>query len=74
MNWLDRIPLWLLIAAAAFLGLAPFVPEPHVVEKLRMLTEGSLSRPIDVFDLVWHAAPLVVLAMKLVQMARSRTR
>ncbi len=74
MNWLDRIPLWLLIAAAAFLGLAPFVPEPHVVEKLRMLTEGSLSRPIDVFDLVWHAAPLVVLAMKLMQMARSRTR
>ena len=37
MKWLDRIPLGLLIVASLFLGLAPFTPEPHVWEKLKML-------------------------------------
>ena len=69
MNWLDRIPLWLLIAAAAFLGLAPFVPEPHVVEKLRMLIKGTLTRPIDWFDLVLHGTPWVLLILKAVFLA-----
>lgn len=69
MAWLDRIPLGLLVIAALTLGLAPFVPEPHLLEKLRMLTSGSLSRPIDIFDLVLHAAPWVLLALKLLRLA-----
>ena len=67
MNWLDRIPLLILGIAALTLGLAPFVPEPHVWEKLKMLAEGSLSRPIDIFDLVLHGAPWVLLGLKLVR-------
>lgn len=74
MKWLDRIPLALLIAAAVLLGLAPFTPEPHLVEKLRMLADGTLTRPIDVFDLLWHAAPLVLLGLRLARIARARTR
>jgi len=65
MRWLDRIPWWLAVLLAALVGLAPFVPEPHFVEKLRMLREGTLVRGIDVFDLAWHAAPLLLLAAKL---------
>ncbi len=54
MAWLDRIPLWILVAVALTLGLAPFVPEPHVWEKL------------------YHAAPWVLLALKLVRLQRRR--
>ena len=72
MEWLDRIPLVVLIIAALTLGLAPFVPEPHLWEKLKMLAAGTLSRPLDIFDLLWHAAPWLLLAAKLVRMAMTR--
>ena len=65
MAWLDRIPLAPLALAAILLGLAPFVPEPHLVEKLRMLLHGELRRPLDIFDLLLHGTPLVVLIAKL---------
>ncbi len=67
MAWLDRIPLVPLAVVAIFLGLAPFVPEPHLVEKLRMLLHGELTRPLDVFDLALHGTPVVVLIAKLVR-------
>ena len=72
MAWLDRIPLWILVAVALTLGLAPFVPEPHLLEKLKMLAAGTLSRPIDIFDLLYHGAPWLLLVLKLVRMARRR--
>jgi hypothetical protein len=72
MEWLDRLPLVVLIIAALTLGLAPFVPEPHLWEKLKMLAAGTLSRPLDIFDLIWHAAPWLLLAAKLVRMATNR--
>ena len=65
MKWLDRLPTSLLLVASLFLGLAPFTPEPHVVEKLRMLVSGSLRRPLDIFDLCFHILPLVLLLLKL---------
>jgi hypothetical protein len=72
VRWLDRIPLWLLALACLTLGLAPFVPEPHLVEKIRMLSAGELSRPVDVFDLILHGAPWVLLGLKLVRLATRR--
>lgn len=67
MQMFDQIPLWLLIVACLTLGLAPFVPEPHIWEKLKMLGAGDLVRPIDMFDLALHAAPFVLLVAKLVR-------
>ena len=69
---LDHIPLSVAVLAALTLGLAPFSPEPHLVEKLRMLAQGSLTRPIDIFDLVLHATPWLVLLAKLARMALVR--
>jgi hypothetical protein len=61
-QWLDRIPVLALIVGAILLGLAPFTPEPHLWEKLKMLVHGLLIRPIDIFDLVMHASlPLLVI-------------
>ena len=54
----------LLIPLALILGFAPFLPQPHVVEKLLMLCNGSLKRPVDIFDLFWHAWPFALLAYK----------
>lgn len=64
MNWLDRIPFVTFIMISLLLGLAPFVPEPHVWEKLKMLFDGSLSKPIDIFDLCMHGTPWVLLGLK----------
>lgn len=63
--WLDRMPwIWLLLFAA-WMAVAPITPEPHLLEKLRMLVQGVLVRPLDIFDLVMHAAPLLLAALKL---------
>ena len=62
----DRIPWIVLILLCLTLGIAPFRPEPHIWEKLRMLAGGTLTRPIDVLDLLMHAAPFAVLALKAV--------
>ncbi len=67
MSWLDEIPLLGLVFAALLLGLAPFVPEPHLWEKLKMLAAGELVRPLDIFDLVLHGAPIVLLSIRLVR-------
>jgi hypothetical protein len=65
-RFLNSLSYPLLVIASFLLGLAPFVPEPHLVEKLRMLANGQLHRPLDIFDLLFHATPLGLLALKLV--------
>jgi len=64
MKWLDRIPYTLLAPLAIFLALAPFSPEPHLWEKLKMLFAGTLLQPIDIFDLFLHGTPLLILLLK----------
>ena len=72
LRFLDHFPLGVLIAVALTLGLAPFFPEPHVWEKLKMLAAGTLTRPIDIVDLAMHGAPFVLVALKLIRIATAR--
>ena len=72
LAWIDRLPIPILLLAALTLGLAPFVPEPHIWEKLKLLAAGDLVRPIDIFDLLLHATPWVLLAVRIVRLGRSR--
>lgn len=74
LKWIDSFPLGLLIVVAVLLGLAPFKPEPHLWQKLRMLFDGSLTRPIDIFDLFMHGTPAVLLMVKLIRMAYLKRR
>ena len=71
MNWIDRIPLGNLALIAIMLALMPAVlpthPEPHLVEKIRMLGDGTLSKPIDIFDLFLHGTPLALLVIRLIR-------
>jgi hypothetical protein len=62
---LMKIPWTFLLPVAVILGLAPLRPEPHLLEKLRMLVNGQLVRPVDIFDLFMHGAPLLLVALKL---------
>lgn len=64
MTYIDRIPLIPLAVVAVFLALAPFQPEPHLWEKLKMLAAGTLVRPIDIFDLLMHATPAALLVIR----------
>jgi hypothetical protein len=72
LQWLDRLPLAPFLIGALLLGLAPFTPEPHLWEKLKMLAAGTLQKPIDIFDLFMHAALPVLLAVKLARRNRAR--
>lgn len=65
MDFLDRIPYTTLVLVTIVMLLAPFHPMPHVVEKLIMLKNGVLRRPIDIFDLFFHLIPLALLVIKL---------
>lgn len=64
MTWLDKISYPMLLVAAVLMALAPMFPKPHLIEKLQMLREGTLSRPLDIFDLLFHSAPIVLLLVK----------
>ena len=68
MQWIDNLSLWMVVILALLLGFAPFYPEPHIVEKTRMLFQGQLKRPIDIFDFFWHLWPFLLLVVKLVRM------
>lgn len=65
-RFLDKLSWAYLVPIALALGLAPFRPEPHLFEKFRMLANGSLVKPIDIFDLCMHGAPLLLIIAKLV--------
>lgn len=68
-----KVDYSVLIIFAVLLGLAPFSPEPHIVEKLRMLSEGTLRRPIDIFDLFFHLAPVLAIILKFVTSRRAES-
>jgi hypothetical protein len=70
LTWLDEIPLQMIALPAILLALAPFAPEPHLWQKLKMLVDGTLHKPIDIFDLFLHGTPLLLLVIKLLRGAR----
>lgn len=63
---LDRMQYKWLVPLAIFMAMAPWPmgPEPHLFEKFHMLTAGTLTKPLDIFDVFWHGFPLVLLVTK----------
>lgn len=72
MKWLEKIPLGPLVLVAAFMALLPFRPEPHLWEKLGMLMNGQLTRGVDIFDLFWHSALIILLLVKIILAKRKK--
>ncbi len=68
LKYIDQIPLLPLAIAATVMALAPFAPEPHLLEKSRMLINGQLIKPIDIFDFFWHSFLLLLLVIRLMRL------
>ena len=50
--------------ASLTLGLAPFVPEPHIWEKIRWMATGQkMDQGIYWFDLALHGTPWLLLSV-----------
>lgn len=61
---LDKLDWLTAILLCATLGLAPFVPEPHIWEKLKMIVAADPVAWIDAFDVVFHGLPWMLLILK----------
>lgn len=62
------------LLACLTLGLAPFLPEPHIWGKLRWLAGGAAGmQPMDWFDLLLHGLPWLLLIRLLVLKAIAAT-
>lgn len=49
------------------LGLAPFVPEPHVFGKLRWVAGGAIGmQPLDWWDFFMHGLPWLLMLRVLI--------
>ena len=71
LSGIDQMPLGVIIILCVTLGLAPFTP-PHVLEKLAMLANGNLVRPVDWFDLLLHGAPWLFLLLKIAALSMKK--
>lgn len=65
LNFLDKVSYPVLIIFTIMMLLAPIRTMPHIVEKLLMLKNGVLNKPVDIFDLFFHLFPLILLILKL---------
>ncbi len=64
--------IWLIVCLT--LGLAPYLPEPHIVEKLKWIVSdiGPLAM-IDWFDVILHGFPWVMLILSIIVKLKSKT-
>ncbi len=76
-TFIDGISIQMLVVMSIFLGLAPYLPfmaePPHLFTKLNMLLAGDLTRPIDIFDLVFHGLAPAILTVRLVRKFRANS-
>ena len=61
-----NLPWGFTILFCLTMGLAPFVPVPHLWEKSKLLYSGTLIRPIDWFDFLMHGAPRLLQILKII--------
>jgi hypothetical protein len=67
----SKITLFLI--ASLTLGLAPFIPEPHIVGKVKWLLGGAGGmQPMDWFDLILHSSPWILLLGSLILAAKRK--
>ncbi|WP_425389813.1 hypothetical protein [Ekhidna sp.] len=60
--------LFIPIALALTLGLAPYSPEPHIWGKIKWVLGGAEGmQPMDWFDLILHGAPWIYLIVAMVR-------
>jgi hypothetical protein len=71
ISFISNLDWNIIIIICLTLGLAPFTP-PHIYEKISMLINGTLKRPIDWFDLFLHGIPWLILIAKIIITVKNR--
>lgn len=66
IHLIGKIPWLIVIILCATLGLAPFTPQPHIVEKFVLLIDGELNSFVDIFDFLLHLSPFILLLAKII--------
>lgn len=67
--------VFLALIASLTLGLAPFRPEPHLVEKIKWVVGGGEGmQTMDYFDLLMHGTPWILLVIFIVVYLRVKSR
>lgn len=62
----------LVLAGCLTLGLAPFLPEPHIVGKIRWIMGGAVGMQLmDWFDTIFHGLPWILLMRLIVLRIKS---
>jgi hypothetical protein len=64
LSVVDQLSWGIVLILCGTLGLAPFTP-PHIIEKVSMLIQGNLVKPLDWFDLLFHGVPWILLFLKI---------
>jgi hypothetical protein len=64
MKLIRKIPLGYLAPIAIVLAILP-PGQPHLIQKIEMLVNGTLVRVIDWLDLLMHGGPLILLLIRL---------
>lgn len=67
---------WMLFLVASLtLGLAPFSPEPHIVEKIRWIFNGEFPlEGVYIFDTFLHGAPWLLFIISSILRLSSRKK
>jgi hypothetical protein len=68
---IEKVSYPQLVLLTIMLGLAPFFPIPHTFEKIQMLINGELKKMIDIFDLIFHSSPILLILTKYVVYKRN---
>lgn len=63
-----------LVVLALVMALLPFGEQPHLWQKLLLLKDGYLHKPIDWFDLLLHGGPLLAVVVILLLRGMNRLR
>jgi len=64
-NHINQLPWIIVVILCLTLGLAPYSPQPHLIEKLILLADGQLNTPVDIFDFLMHLSPFILLILKI---------
>jgi len=73
-NYINQLPWIVVVILCLTLGLAPYNPQPHLVEKLILLTDGQLNTPVDIFDFLMHLSPFILLILKITLKPRNNAQ
>lgn len=65
-------PIMMPLIFSLTLGLAPFVPEPHIYKQYLNIVNGTFTEPIDWIDLVFHGFPWVWLIIATYKYIKNR--